>query len=82
MDFVLDPMLGYLPHYMRLWLSHGPACGSTNSAAFQAEKSRATAGAAIANVAATLAANLQTSRAMYARTDAEQQQALSKAMEI
>ncbi len=82
MSYVMDPMLEYLPHYARLWFSHGPGCGSTNSAVFNAENSRGDAGAAIAKVAATLAANLQTSREMYVGTDAERKDDLSKEMQF
>jgi Excreted virulence factor EspC, type VII ESX diderm len=82
MSFIMDPMLEYLPHYTRLWFSHGPGCGSTNSAVFGAENSRGAAGAAIAQAAATLAANLQTSRAMYSATDEEQNAALTKEMQF
>jgi hypothetical protein len=82
MDTVLGPVLDYLPHYARLWLSHGPGCGSTNAAAMGAENGRGAAGAALAKVASALSANLQTSREMYTATDDEQTDALSKAMQF
>jgi hypothetical protein len=82
MSFIMDPVLEYLPHYTRLWFSHGPGCGSTNSAAFGAESCRGAAGAAIAKAATALAANLQTSRELYAATDEEQNAALSREMQF
>jgi hypothetical protein len=82
MSFILGPALEYLPHYTRLWFSHGPGCGSTNSAVFGAENSRGAAGAAIAQAATALAENLRTSRDMYAATDEEQRDALAQQMQF
>ena len=82
MDFILNPVLEYLPHYTRVWLSHGPGCGSTNYALSGAEQSRGAAGAAIAKAATALAANLQTGREMYEATDEGQKDVLRKEMQF
>jgi len=79
---IIDPLLEPFPHYVRLWFSHGPGCGSTNSAMFQAENSRASAGAALAKVAEALAANLQDAGGHYLATDEEQRDDLAKEMQV
>jgi Excreted virulence factor EspC, type VII ESX diderm len=74
--------LGYFPHHVTLWYSHGPICGQTNVAASTAEGARADAGAAIAQVATALAATLQAASGAYAATDEEQWDILGEQMQV